>query len=94
MTNETIKQEIVNLVCGIFKNQQIDTDTIEYVNLVEDCGMDSLKFVSIIVAIEDRFQIVVPDDMLLVERFDCIEKIVLIVRDEVDRRGGYDNVET
>ena len=60
-------------------------DVLEYVDLIEEWGMDSITFISIVVEIEAHFDIEVPDDMLLLENFKCVDDIVSIVENELSK---------
>jgi acyl carrier protein len=82
MTAEGIKTEVVQLVSELFSNKGYDTDIIEYVDLIDDLGMDSITFISIVVEIEAKFSIIVPDNMLLMENFRKIEDIVNVIEQE------------
>lgn len=98
MTTETIKQEIIELVSELFKDKGFDIDIIEYVDLIDDMGMDSITFISIVVEIEAHLGIEVPDDMLLLENFKCVDDIVNIVENELSKKTEgsevIENVET
>ena len=52
MTIENIKKELINLVSTLFADKGFDVDIIEYVDLIDDLGMDSITFISLIVEIE------------------------------------------
>ena len=43
--------------------------------------MDSITFISIVVEIEDVFEITVSDDLLLIENFRNVDSIIQIVED-------------
>ena len=57
MTTETIKQEVIELISDLFKDKGFNIDIIEHVDLVNDLGMDSLIFISIVMEIEAHFDI-------------------------------------
>ena len=98
MTTETIKQEVIELISELFKDKGFDIDIIEYVDLIDDMGMDSITFISIVVEVEAHFGIEVPDDMLLLEKFKCVDDIVSVVENELSKKleGSEvrENVET
>lgn len=87
MTTETIKQRIVELISQLFDDKGFDSDIIEYVDLIDDLGMDSLTFISIVVEVEACFDIEVPDNMLLLENFKCVDDIVSIVESELSKKS-------
>lgn len=92
MTAETIKQEVIELISELFKDKGFDIDIIEYVDLIDDLGMDSITFISIVVEVEAHFGIEVPDDMLLLENFKCVEDIVSIIENELLKKSEESEV--
>ena len=86
MTTETIKHEVIELISELFKDKGFSMDIIEYVDLVDDLGMDSITFISIVVEIELHFNIEIPDDMLLLENFKCVDYIVSIIETELSKK--------
>ena len=98
MTTETIKQEVIELISELFKDKGFDIDIIEYVDLIDDLGMDSITFISIVVEVEAHFNIEVPDDMLLLENFKCVDDIISIVENGLSKKSeeseAIENVET
>ena len=79
MKSKDIKEKLVNLLVATFPNVSFDKDALEYVNLIDDLGMDSITFVSIVVEIETIFDIIIPDDILMVENFNSLNNIVYII---------------
>lgn len=88
MTSENIKSELIKLVSELFQDKGIDPDLIEYVDLIDDLGMDSMIFLSVIIELETTFDIIIPDDLLLMENFREIDTIVGIVKKCVNSIGG------
>lgn len=83
MTAEKIKTEVVQLISELFANKEFEADIIEYVDLVDDLGMDSITFISVIVEIEAKFNITIPDDMLLMDNLKKFDDIVGIIEHEL-----------
>ena len=88
MTDVNIKNELIKLVSELFQDKGIDPDLIEYVDLIDDLGMDSMIFLSVIIELETTFDIIIPDDLLLMENFREIDTIVDIVKKCVNGIGG------
>ena len=86
MNTEIIKQEVVELISELFKDRGFAIDIIEYVDLIDDLGMDSITYISIVVEIETHFNIEVSDDMLLLENFRCVDNIVSIIANELSNK--------
>lgn len=70
-----IKNQLVELCSQIFQNSGVDKDLIEYVDFADDLGMDSITFVTLIVEIEECFNIIVPDVLLSMDNFKNISEV-------------------
>ena len=81
MDRNEIKQKLIDMLSIWFYNDSINVNILEYADLIDDLGMDSIMFISIVVEIENIFRITVPDDMLLMENFRNVESIIQIVED-------------
>ena len=68
----------------LFSCKGFNESHFEYMNLIEDMGMDSINFITLIVEIEKRFNIIIPDDTLLMENFKSINDIILIVEQQIN----------
>lgn len=69
------------IICEII-NEKISTCEIS-LNQTEDdlclLGMDSIAFIHIIVALEERMDIEIPDEYLIVNEMNTIQKILNVV---------------
>lgn len=83
MTTDEIKTEVIQLIFDLFKDNGFDADIIEYADLVDDMGMDSIMFISSVIELESKFDIEVPDDMLLMENFKKLNDIVAVVENRL-----------
>lgn len=79
MNTDEIKNKLIGMIQNLFPDSGVDKDILEYVDLINDLGMDSITFISIVVETEDLFGFTVPDDMLLMENFRDIDGITQIV---------------
>lgn len=48
-------------------------------DFTEELVMDSITFISIVVAIEESFNIMIPDEYLLIDRMNSFEKVLAVV---------------
>lgn len=87
MNKSEIKDKLIGKLAELFADKSIDADLLEYVDLIDDRGMDSMTFISIVVEIEALFEITVPDDALLMENFRRVEDIVDIVATEFETKS-------
>lgn len=82
--NETeIKDRVIQIVSNIFEERGFEKDVIEYIDLIDDAGLDSITFVSLVIEIETEFGITVPDEMLLPENFRQIDNFVSVIKHEI-----------
>ena len=79
MNRDEIKLKLIDMIQTLFPDTGVDKDVLEYVDLIDDLGMDSIMFISIVIEIEDLFDFTVPDDMLLMENFKNIDGIIQII---------------
>lgn len=79
MNSDEIKNKLIDMIQTLFPDSGVDKDILPYVDLIDDLGMDSITFISIVVEVEDLFGITVPDDMLLMENFKDIDGIIQII---------------
>lgn len=91
MRKSEIKVKILEIMSILFQNSGVDTDVLEYVDLIDDLGMDSVDFISLIIELEAEFDIQIPDDWLLIDKFRECSSILsaveeLIVQKETE--GG------
>ena len=80
-----IQTNLVGICETIFTASQCDFNEINSVDFINDWGMDSIMFISLIVAIEDCFEISIPDDLLHMRCFNNIENISSIIVNELKK---------
>lgn len=91
MTKDNIKDSVIDMLSRMFADMQFERDVIEYIDLIDDAGMDSITFISIVVEIEAEFNITVPDDMLLIENFKNADSITNIIEQELSKEKDEDD---
>lgn len=96
MNKNEIKVKLIDILVVMFPDIGIDKDILEYTDLVDDLGMDSITFISIVIEIENVFEIIVSDDLLLMENFRNFDSIVQIIEDikndSSNNEGKQENV--
>ncbi|MCI8332691.1 MAG: acyl carrier protein [Clostridiales bacterium] len=88
MNRTEIKNKLIDKLAILFENTNIDYDLLEYIDLIDDLGMDSITFITIIVEIEALFGIIVPDEKLQMDYFKNVCDIVEIVAKELAGNSG------
>ena len=79
MEKNEIKAKIIGIMSNLFQNSDVDTEVLEYVDLIDDLGMDSVNFISLIIELEAEFDIQIPNDQLLMDKFREYSSIYSIV---------------
>ena len=88
MEKSEIKTKIIDMLNNLFPDFGVDTDILEFVDLIDDLGMDSMIFISIVIEVESTFDITVPDEMLLMENFRNVDEIIKIVENEINSKSA------
>ena len=70
---------IEDILSEIFPGSTIDVN--DQKSFVERYGMDSIAFVSYIVALEDKFAIEIPESYFLMSQLDTIEKTAKLIHE-------------
>ena len=86
MAIATTKKKVIELISEMFNDKGFNIEIIEHVNLIDDLGMDSITFISLVIEIEASFGIAIPDDMLLMESFNSVDNIASIVENELSKK--------
>lgn len=71
-----IKTRLVRIIKDSFAEFDLDESSIQAIDLIEDLGMDSVTFITIVIQIEEEFKITIPDELLLMENFKNINLIM------------------
>lgn len=94
MDKNNIKVRILEILSNLFQSSEIDADVLEYVDLIDDLGMDSVSFISLIIEIEAEFDVQIPDEWLVFDKFrDCslilsaVEELIMQKETEDDDCG-------
>ena len=77
--NIEIKNRIITILSRLFAESGVDADVLEYVDLTDDLGMDSVSFISLIIELESEFDIQIPDEWLQMDTFQTYTQIYTAV---------------
>ena len=74
-------QDMCAQIAGIIESYVNDLELDEnlYETNLTELGMNSIAFIQTIVEMEDRFQIEIPDEYLLISKMDTVYKMASIV---------------
>ena len=83
---ENIKEKIVEIINNNIKGIKLQSDqAIEDLSLT---GMDSIKFISIIITLEEEFDIEIPDEYLVLTEMNTISKMADVISTVLDNRNN------
>lgn len=82
--------EVCLKVTGILDHylEEAEWDRIGYDADLAEQGLDSMKFIQVIVDIEAQFDIEIPDEYLFTEEMGTVNKIADVVRGLLDENMG------
>ena len=75
--NEVTIENVLGVVNGTEKFE-ITSEQLE--ENLPDLGMDSITFIQIIVALEERFECELPDEKLLITEMDTVQKMIDVLQ--------------
>nr|WP_154958148.1 acyl carrier protein [Paenibacillus xylanexedens] len=79
------KTELMNIISQRIKEMIQYAGTITQDQLLVGIGVDSMKALEIIVDLENRFNILIEDDELLLENFATVEKIADLIEGKISK---------
>lgn len=82
---DKLLDEVIDFLLGFFEDKKVDREMLPHMDLIDDLGLDSVSFVSLVVELERRFSITVPDEMLLPENIRCARDIARVVEEQRER---------
>ena len=91
MSLEFIKDKVVDICLHLFQDVRLDVYSIEHMDFVDDLGMDSITFISLVIEVETEFAITLPEDKLLIDNFKNLSEIIEIVRTQLTSNNKSDN---
>lgn len=71
-------EKITEILNEVLENDKIMPNMLKF-NL-NDFGMDSIKFIQLILTLEEEFECEIPDSKILIPEMDTIEKIVGVLQ--------------
>ncbi len=74
---EKISEELKNFICANILDAQVKIDEDD---ILKDIGVDSFSIIEIVLFIERKFGVLIPDELLLPETFTSIRSIAEVVK--------------
>lgn len=85
-----IKAKCINILCnlGIIVDEVDEED----ISLIE-YGIDSLSFISFIVEVERAFDIIIPDELLVIDSISSLNGFCAFIEDKVEEKKNFKAVD-
>ena len=81
---EDILDKVLKVLNANLENTEITFEQTE--DDLSTLGMDSITFIRIIVALEEAFDIEIPDEKLLLSEMNTISKMMAVISDALDEK--------
>ncbi len=78
--------EITKRVQNVLLNMDYKVDDVT-IDFIEAYEIDSITFIELILEVEEEFSIMVPDESLIMENVNTVEKIAELVKKVLDDEG-------
>ena len=79
-----VEQTIIDIVKNVINDENIVIT--EDVNLINDVGMDSISLIMFIVKVEEKFQIILPDEIFTTECLSNLSSIISVIKDMLAKK--------
>lgn len=76
---EVTKEEILDIINNAIEGDAIDLEQLD--DDLSELGMDSIKFIQIIVEIEETFECEIPDSKLIITELNTVQKIFDVLQE-------------
>lgn len=75
MCDDVIRKKLIETVSVFFEDIGIHVENIESVDFVDELGMDSLMFITLIIELENAFGFQLEDELIHLENFKSLDDI-------------------
>ena len=89
---KTNKEQLLEMISGIC-DINLTFDSSKDIDIFNDLAIDSVGFIRIIIEIESRYNIQIPNDMLVYSYFRTISQIEEIINTLIDKKSTGDSNE-
>ena len=84
-----MREDILDKVLKVL-NANLENTEITFEQTEDDLsalGMDSIVFIRVVVALEEAFDIEIPDEKLIMTEMDTLNKIINVVKNSLKSKG-------
>ena len=76
-----LQLEILSIISNILNNNDINENVLDHE--LKDIGIDSISFIKIVIAIEEKCHMDFDDEMLIVTKFPTIKTVIEYVETKI-----------
>ena len=87
MSVNEIYDKLVEILNDQFSESEISESVIRHIDFIDDEGMESIEFISLIIRIEDVFNVTIPDEWLEMDRFRKFDYIEESIKKLISKEG-------
>lgn len=77
MMKKATKENVLEIINSV---QDLEISEDQYDDNLLELGVDSIKFIQIIVSLEEEFECEIPDEKLLITEMDTVQKITGVLQ--------------
>jgi acyl carrier protein len=85
---DELKQQIISIIKETLPTIT-DSDNIDEDNNLQNFGLDSLRCVELVIALEDYFKIEIPEEKLSINNFSNLQDILLLVENCLSKNKPF-----
>ena len=86
MLNDDIIHIILQDSDESYINSLLNIKDVKEIHIFDDLNYDSIKFIQLVVKLEEKFGLEFPDEYLQMDRFSTIDQIICVVTDLMEGR--------
>lgn len=80
---KSVKQEFINII-NEYSQIEATMQNVESLDLISDCGYDSIQMIELICTVEDVFGIEVEDEYMLADKIRNLREFLAYIEGKID----------
>ena len=72
MSKTEVKEKLQNILKETIDYIEVDSDDKNNLDLIQEIGLDSIDFITLIIEIEEVFNVTIPDEYLVFDKYQSI----------------------
>lgn len=77
-----VKQEFISII-NEYSKTEVTIENVECLDLISDCGYDSIQIIELICSVEDVFGIEVSDEYMLADKIRNLREFLAYIEEEL-----------